>query len=169
MPLPLEIDQLVRPQGTHQGHLLLAAPAAARIRDFQRLELLRLDADADSEAQSTAAQHVDLGGLLRDQRGLALRQHQHPGREADARSEAGEKSEEHEDLVKEIFMVVHVGPALETGPVQAHHLIEGGDVGEAEPLHPLRVFAHRTRIGTDVELRKDDPDLHVLNSPSCGW
>jgi len=58
--------------------------------------------------------------------------------------------------------------ASEAAAVEAHHLVEGGDVAETQRLHPLGVIAYRPRIGADIELRKDDADLHALNSPRHG-
>ena len=63
-----------RPERAQQGDLLLDAPAARMEVLAERLELDVVPADADAEPQAPAAEVVDLGRLLGDERRLALRQ-----------------------------------------------------------------------------------------------
>jgi len=46
-------------------------------------------ADPNAEPEPSAAQHIEAGRLLGDEDGLALRQDQHTGREAELRGAAG--------------------------------------------------------------------------------
>ena len=67
-------DRLLGPQPSQHLDLLLDAAAAVFEVLVEYLVLHPVAADTDSEAQSPAAQQVELGGLLGDQEGLALGQ-----------------------------------------------------------------------------------------------
>src|SRR4030095_4795780 len=74
MPLPFEMDYLLRPQRAQHGNLLLTpSPTVMEILP-QGLVLDGIPADADPQPQPTTAEHVDFGCLLGNQSGLALRQ-----------------------------------------------------------------------------------------------
>ena len=82
MVAALEGDVRLRPQRLHHLHLLLRAAAAVVKVLVQAGEFHRVPADADAQPEAAAAQHIETGGLLRDQRGLPLRQDQHAGGES---------------------------------------------------------------------------------------
>ncbi len=74
-----EGDVRLGPERLHDLDLLLrAAPPVAEIL-VEAGELDRVPADPDPEPEAPAAQHVERGGLLGDEHGLALRQDQHLG------------------------------------------------------------------------------------------
>ena len=57
-------------------------PTATLIEPLtERLVLHVVPADADPESEATAGEQIHLGGLLRDQRGLALGEDDHAGHE----------------------------------------------------------------------------------------
>src|SRR4029450_12964731 len=74
VPLPLEMDYLLRPQRAQHGNLLLTPSPTVMEILAQGLVLDRIPANANPQPQSTTAEHIDLCGLLGNQGGLALRQ-----------------------------------------------------------------------------------------------
>ena len=80
----VETDQILRPQATQHLDLLGLPRAAGLPVDAERLVFDVVPADADAEPQPPAAEDVDLGRLLGDEAGLALRRDQHAARQADA-------------------------------------------------------------------------------------
>src|SRR5947208_6521772 len=89
------------PQRLHHFDLLFRAAAAIVEILVEPDELDLVPADADAEPEPAAAQRIKAGGLLGDERGLALRQDQDAGREAELRRAAGEIAEQHERIVVE--------------------------------------------------------------------
>ena len=88
---------------------LLVRPLAAIGEDLAAgLELLRLDADTDPEAEPPAGQHVDLRRLLGDQRGAAHRQDKDTGHQLDPAGDGGEIAEQDEDLVEHVLGVMDI-------------------------------------------------------------
>ena len=69
-----EGDARLGPQFAHQLDLLVGALASGRKSLSQSLILDGIPAEADPEAQSSAAEQVDLGRLLGDENGLSLGQ-----------------------------------------------------------------------------------------------
>ena len=100
VPAALEADMRLGPQRLHDLHLLLRAAAAIVEILVEPDELDLVPADPDAEPEPAAAQHVEAGRLLGDERRLALRQDQHAGREAELRRAAGEIAEQDERVVK---------------------------------------------------------------------
>src|SRR5215469_15024330 len=91
----------LRPQLLHDLDLLLGAATAIVKVLVEPGKLDLVPADPDAEPEPTAAQHIEAGSLLGDENGLALRQDQHPGREAELRGAAGEKAEQHKGVMKQ--------------------------------------------------------------------
>ncbi len=69
-----EGDALGRPEQPHYLDLFIDAPAAGGEIGAKSLEFRHVPADADSETKSSAAQDVDLRGLLCHNGRLPLRQ-----------------------------------------------------------------------------------------------
>src|SRR3982074_3378441 len=90
MPTALESDVRRGPQLLHDLPLLLGAAAAIVEVFVETDEFDLVPADTDPEPEPAAAQRVEAGGLLGDQRGLTLRQDQHAGREAELRGHSGQ-------------------------------------------------------------------------------
>ena len=108
----------------------------------ERLVLDRVPADADAEAEPAAGEQVDLGRLLGDERGLALRQDDDPGDELELRAR-GEVAEQHERLVERRVHVVRARPGGWAVRIGAEHVVVGEQVGEPELLHRLPYAARR--------------------------
>ena len=142
-----------------QGHLLLASGAAVREVLAECLVFDGVPTDPDAEAELAIGQQVDLGCLLGDQDGLALRKDDDAGHQLE-RGDGGNVAEEHERLVKGRANVVGSGPALVNRGVRAYDMVVGEQMGVAKLLNPLRVVAHRADIAAQLGLRKDDTDLH---------
>src|SRR4030095_8291900 len=83
VPLALEGDVGIGPQGLHHLDLFLGplAPVVEILVEADELDLVPADADAEPEAP--AAEHVETGGLFGNQHSLTLREDQHLGREID--------------------------------------------------------------------------------------
>ena len=100
MPLPLEIDYLLGPQGAQHGNLFLTpSPTVMEILS-QGLVLDGIPADADPQAQAPAAEHIDFGSLLGHQSGLALRQDQDRGYQLQLLGKASEITHEGQGFVE---------------------------------------------------------------------
>ncbi len=84
VPPALVGHQLAGPEEPHDLELLLDPPAAIVDVLAERLELDRVPADADAQAQPAAREHVHLGRLLGDERRLALGQDEDAGDQLDA-------------------------------------------------------------------------------------
>ena len=126
----------------------------------ERLELDEVPAEPDAEPEVPASEDVDLGRLLRDERGLPLRQHEHAGDELEAGDDRGQVAEQDEQLVELVLGRVRPGPVGAVGDVGAEHVVEGEQVVVAELLHGLRELANAARVDADLGLREDDADLH---------
>ncbi len=155
------------PQPAQQRNLLGHPPTAIGEVLTERLILHRVPAQADPEAEVAIGQQVDLGGLLGDQRRLALRQDDDAGDEL-KRDQRGKVAERDERLVESRVDVIRPGPRLVNGRVRAEHVVVGENVGEAELLHPLAVGAYSAAIGSDLGLRKDHPYIHDCLSTTAG-
>ena len=104
-------------------------------------------ADADTEAEPSAGQQVDVGRLPRNERSLALREDEDAGGEADPLGDAGQVGEHHEWVVERIALGVGAlerrRPTLVHGP---QHVVVGQQVVEAEVLD--RAPSRRTATGS---------------------
>ena len=149
------------PQRLHDLDLLLGAAAAIVKILVEADELDLVPADPDPEPEPAAAQHVETGRLLRDQRRLTLRQDQDAGRKPELARAAGEKTEQDKRIVEQIV----VGVAVPAGParrVDAEHMVGGLDKIVPDHLGRLRVFAHDVRIAADIAKRQQRAQLHDL-------
>ncbi len=143
-----EIDQVLSPQEPHPLDLLGLARAAGLPLDVERLVLDMVPADADAESQPAAAQDVDLGRLLGDHAGLALRQDQHAAAQLDLLGDGGDEGHRREGLVKGIVLAVGRLPVAARG--RAKDVIGDLDAVVAEILGGLRPIADLRRVGADV-------------------
>ena len=71
------------PQSLHQADVVVGARAAPLERFAQRGEFFGQPTHANAKIETTARQDIQVGRLLRGEAGVALRDHQHPGAEAD--------------------------------------------------------------------------------------
>jgi hypothetical protein len=153
------------PQLLHDLHLLLGAAAAIVEILVEPNEFDLVPADADAEPEPAAAQGIEAGGLLGDQRGLALRQDQHAGREAELWRHAGQIAEQDERVVIQAGSgAVGVGA---TGRVGAEHVVGRLDKVVADRLGRLRIFAQHGRIAADIAQGQQASQFHRL-SPAAG-
>ena len=90
---------------SHQLDLLAHAPAAIGEVGAERLVLDRVPTEADAEPEPAVGEQIDLGGLLGDERRLALRQDD-DARDELERRDRGEVAEQHERLVERRIDVV---------------------------------------------------------------
>src|SRR6201999_616638 len=91
----------VGPKRPHHPGLFLG-PLAAVVEILVEAEDLHLvPTDADAKPEAAAGEHVETGGLLGDQHGLALRENQHLGREFDLLGAGRDEAERHEGIMKQ--------------------------------------------------------------------
>jgi len=152
----------LRPQGLHDLHLLLGPAAAIGEVLVQALEFEFVPADADTEAQPARHQRVQRGGLLGHQRGLALREDQDAGGEADALGAAGDEAEQHERVMIGGFRGADALAGGHAGRVAAQHVVRRLQVVDAQSFHGLRIVAHDRRTRSDIAARQGRPELHCL-------
>ncbi len=120
-------------------------------------------ADAHTQAHAAAAEHVHLGGLLRHQCRLSLRQDDHAGGELDAPGEAGQVAKEYERFVKRVLVGVAV-PAGAVGRARAQHMVIGQQMGVAQALGGLGIIADHQGIVADLQLRENRACQHYASS-----
>ena len=125
----------------------------------ERFVLHRVPSEADAEPEPAEREQVDLGGLLRDERGLALREDDDAGHQLERR-DRGEVAEQHERLVKRRVDVVRAVPRRVHLGIGAEHVVVREQVREAELLDPLRVRADRAAVRADLGLGEHDAYLH---------
>ena len=162
-----EGDVRLGPQRLHDLDLLLRAAAAVAEILVEAGELDRVPADPDPEPEASAAQHVERGGLLGDEHGLALRQDQHLGRELDIPGAVGEKAEQDKRVVEQIGRGVAVAPIGAARDVDAEDVVGCGQILIADLLGRLRELADGGRIAADrdIDQRQCDAKFH-LDFPS---
>ena len=122
--------------------LLLDAGAAVLEAHAQRFILDFVPAGADAETKAPVAQHVEAGRLLCDQHGLALRQYQNAGHEADLRRGPGHEREQHEGIVELRFEPVRAVPAGTRCGVRTDDMVISEDVGKTHGFDRLRKVLH---------------------------
>ena len=147
------------PEAAHEVDLLLEPSPAVREVLAQRLVLHRVPADPHAEPEPTRGEHVDFRGLLRDERGLALRQDDDPGDEL-RRGDRGQVAEHHERLMERRVDVVGTAPVLMNLRVGAHDVVVRQDVGVTELLDPFAVRAHRAHVAAELGLGEHHADAH---------
>ena len=99
------IDARLGPEPAQQWDLLLHAGRAVREIDPERLVLDVVPPDAHAEPDAAGREQRERGDLLRDQRSLALRQHEDVGHELEV-ARAGEVGEQDERLEERVPVVV---------------------------------------------------------------
>ena len=110
----------------------------------ERLVLDGVPAEPDAEPEPSLGQQVDLGGLLGDERRLALGQDDHAGDQLE-RGARGEVAEQHERLVERRVHVVRAVPRRVRLGIGAEHVVVGEQVGEPELLDRRSRTAARRR------------------------
>ena len=172
----LERQHRLRPEPPQQLDLLLHAASAVRELQAQRLELDTVPAHSHAEHEPPAREQVDLRRLLRDERRLPLRQHEHACHELDGGREAREVAEQDERLVERRLVRVRrrdrapvrpqpgAGELALLGPlwVRAEDVVVGDEAGVARALGRLREIADRDRVAADLVGWEDDADLHAM-------
>jgi hypothetical protein len=126
----------------------------------QPFVLDRVPADPDAEAQPPAAEQIDRGGLLGDERGLPLGQDEDAGGEADSARLAGEVAQQDEDLVDRVIAGVVVAQIRPSGAPRPEDMVIDQDVVVAEPFGRLRPVADGDRVIADLAVRERDADAH---------
>ena len=151
----------LRPQRLHDLDLLFGAAAAVMKVLVEADKLHLVPADPDAEPEAPARQHVERGGLLGDEHGLALRQDQYLSGEIGDLGAAGEKAEQHERIVVQIARAAAaLGPAGAARDIGAEHVIGRRDPLIADLLRRLHKFAQSGRLTADIDNRKSHPELH---------
>ena len=156
--LALERHMRVRPQRLHHLHLLFRPPAAVLEVLIEADVFDLVPADADTEAEASAAQHVQARGLLRHQHGLPLRQDQHAGGEAELRRAARQEAEQHEWIMEQVVVVVAV-PAGAGSGIDAQHVV--GRFEEVIAQGFQRSGQSRERQMVRHRCRQGEPALRV--------
>ena len=95
-----EVHYVFSPQLPQELNLLLAPPAPVAEIFSQRLVLHVVPADADTQAEASAGEHVDFCRLFGHQGGLPLSQDQYLGSHPDSLGEGCQVSKEHKGFVK---------------------------------------------------------------------
>ena len=140
---------------------LLGRPLAAVAEILtERFVFDGIPADADTETQPAAAEQIDLGRLLGDQRGLSLRQDDDAGDELQLLGHGGEVAVHDERLVKCRVHVVGAIPALVNLRIGADDVVVDENVAETQFLDPLAVRAHSAWISAEFRLRERHANSH---------
>lgn len=147
MEIPLEGRRVLRPQRPEDFELLVD-PGAAPLEVFAQGDVLqRVPADADTQPEPPIREQVDMGGLLGDEGGLALRLHQDSGDELDLVRLAREVAEQRQRLVELVAVVVRSVPAALPVGVGAEDVVVREQVAVAQRLGPPGVLADGPRVG----------------------
>ena len=154
----VERHRRLGPQPAQHLDLFLGASAPIPEVLAERLVFDCVPTQSDAEPELATGEQVDLGGLFGHQRGLPLRQDDHPGDQFEVR-QPGKESEQDErfveggvDVIRSLPTLVHVG-------VGAEHMVVDQDVGVAEffdalPVRPGRSNGRR-RVRSGMS-----PDAH---------
>ena len=165
--LPLKLTCGSRPQRPHDLDLLLRAAAAVVEILVEPGELDLVPTDPDAEPEPPARQHIETGGLLGDEHGLALCQDQHLRREIADAGAAGEKTEQHERVVIEIGRAgARLGPTGPARDIGAEHVVGRRDPVITGRLCRLGEFPQRRRLAADIDDRKGYAEFHPYLLPS---
>ena len=154
-------DDLCGPEPPQQLHLLGEPRAAVGKVLAERLVLDRVPADADTEAEVAVRQQVDLGGLFRDEGGLALREDDDAADELERR-DRGQVAIEHEGLVEGRLHVVAAGESLMDTPVGPDEVVVAEDVRKTKIADRFGVLAYARAVSANLGLGKDDANAHRL-------
>ncbi len=154
-----ERDHVVGPEQAQHLDLLLVPAGPVAEPGAERLVLHCVPPDPDAEPEPAARQHVDLGRLLGDERGLALREHQHARHEFEL-GDRGEEPEQHEDLVERGLGVVRTAPVGPPSQAGAEDVVVGHQEREAARFCCPHEVDDVARIVTDLGLGEGHADLH---------
>jgi hypothetical protein len=167
--LALERHQGLAPELAQELHLFLLAPATSVEALPERLVLDVVPTDADTEADASAGEQVDVGHLPRNEGGLALRQDQDPRHELDALGECGEVSEHHERVVEGVLLRVRSRElGLAALVCRTEDMVIREEIVEAERLHVGPDAANRLRVAAKLDLWIDSSDFHKRSLPAAG-
>jgi hypothetical protein len=153
-------DQRIGPQPFEQRDLLRAAPPARVEVLAQRLVFDRVPADAHTQPHPPPGQHIERRGLLGDQRGLALGQHQDTGHKFKAIRDRRQMAEQHKHLVEQALVRIGAAPPAGAIRIRAQHMIVGQHVVIAQRFHLPGIGPHISGIGADLGLGKDNAQFH---------
>ena len=139
------VHDVFRPQQAHHLDLLDLASAPIAEGLVQRHVFDGVPPGADAEAEAVAGHDGDLGSLLGDEHGLALRQDEHRRGELEVAGEGGGEGEERERLVEADVLVVGALEAAGAVRVGPDDVVVGEQVTHAQLLDPLDVGADAPR------------------------
>ncbi len=149
------------------GRVLLdALPTVLEVL-AERLELDGIPPDSHAQTETTSGQDVHSRRLLRHEGGLPL------GKNQDTRDQfhlAGGRSQEPEQdkgLVERVPIGVRAFPSAGPFWIGAQHMVEHQDVRVPHGLHGLGVVADRPRVLPDLDLWKDNADIHGPPPRDC--
>ncbi len=152
------------PQGAQHGDLLLQDGTSLLERHPQRVVLHLVPADPEPEPEAAAAEQVDLGRLLGEQRRLALGPDQDGGREGEVRA-AGQVREHRQRLAEGVVDRVGTAEIAVHRRVRAEHVVVGRQVGVAEVRDRLSQGADCAPVAAHLGLGEDDADVHGRSLP----
>ena len=142
----VEIHGFFGPKPAEQFHLFLGAATPGREIFAQGFVLHMVPAHAHAQAQSAAAEHVDLRRLLGHQGGLTLAKDQDCRHQLDAGGQCRHVTEQHEDFVEQAFFRVSAHPGLMVVGIGAQHVVVGDDVGVTEFFRSLNIIPDCDRV-----------------------
>ena len=160
---PVHRHALLGPQRAQHGDLLLQNGAPLLERHSERVVLHLVPPDAEPEAEAPAAEQVDLGRLLGQQRGLALRPDEDGGGEGQVRA-AGQVGEHGQRLAEGVVDRVGAAEVAVHRGVGAEHVVVRGQVGVAEVRDGLPQGADGAPVAPDLGLGEDHADVHGAQS-----
>jgi hypothetical protein len=114
--------------------------------------------ETDAKPQAATAEEIDLGRLLRNDAGLALRRNEDAAREPDVFGDRCQETQRHKGLVEGSLLVVERNPAVPRR--RAKDVIGHLDIGVAEIFGCLRPVADLRGIAANVEAREEGIELH---------
>ena len=164
MPAPLEGHDGLLPEQAHDLDLLLEATPSVVEVHAKRLVLDVVPADPETQTKLPAGQDVDLGNLLGQQAGLALRRDHDARDELELRRDRRQIAEKDQDLVEHVLGPVRPGQMRVRSGIGTEDVVVGVQMVEAELLDRLRIRANAGRIRPHLSLRKDGPDPHQPRS-----
>src|SRR3989449_9483147 len=148
----LEADAILRPEPREDLEVALEQSPPLLEGDADRVELARVPPGRHSEDEPPLADHVEGADRFGRHRGIAQRQHEHPGAELDprrARDDRGQRADGVQDRVREL-------DAEDDVVLRPERL-------EAQRLRPLRVAVERVdvrRLGGADEVLDGEADVH---------
>ena len=149
------------PQGLHHLDLFLGTAAAVVELLVKGDVFSRVPANTNAESESTLAQHIQAGSLFGNQRGLALRQDEHPGGETKFRCDAGQITEKNEGIMKQILRRITVRvPVGARCNIDAKNVIGGLQKIIACGFQALCIVTRGLWIATDIADRRKRTKLH---------